>query len=75
MNPASDQALVGDIKLDGYAEGWRASRLELQGLAMDLQGAGWCRVGELVAAYPMDVRAQVTYGLVWLCKAGVLAWR
>lgn len=75
IDPATDQALVGDIKLDGYAEGWRASRLELQGLAMDLQGGGWCRVGELVAPYPSDVRAQVTYGLVWLCKAGVLDWR
>ncbi len=64
--------MAGDIKLDGYAEGWRATRLELQGLAVDLQGAGWRRAGDLVAAYPMELRAQVAYGLVWLCKAGVL---
>ncbi|MDP3489843.1 MAG: glycosyltransferase family 4 protein [Phenylobacterium sp.] len=75
VDPASDPALNSGVTLDTYGEAWRLGRVELTGLVEGLQGAGWRRVGDLLATVPPPARARTTYGLVWLCKMGVLDWR
>ncbi len=61
--------------LDSYGEAWRLSAADLRPLADGLQGSGWRRVGDLLATIPPPARARTTYGLIWLCKMGVLDWR
>ncbi|MDP2215033.1 glycosyltransferase family 4 protein [Phenylobacterium sp.] len=72
---ATEPALSGEVQLDAFGEPWRASREELRTLTRTLEGAGWSRVGDLLAAIAPERRARTTYGLAWLCKMGVLDWR
>ncbi|MDZ4054580.1 MAG: glycosyltransferase family 4 protein [Phenylobacterium sp.] len=75
VDPATDPALTSGIMLDTYGEAWRLSAPDLRPLVDGLKGAGWRRVGDMLAAIPPPARARTTYGLVWLCKMGVLDWR
>ncbi len=75
IDPATDPALISGVTLDAYGEAWRLGRADLIPLVEGLRDAGWRRVGDLLATVPPPARARTTYGLVWLCKMGVLAWR
>lgn len=75
LDLTSDPALSGDVVLNAYGEGWRVEPAHLLRLAQGLEGAGWRRAGDLLAAIPPAARARTAYGLVWLCKMGVLDWR
>ncbi|MDP1616127.1 glycosyltransferase family 4 protein [Phenylobacterium sp.] len=70
-----DPALTRAVELDSFGEAWRAPRPELAQLAAHIAEHPDARLGDLVAAIPPERRSRVTYGLLWLCKMGVLDWR
>ncbi len=72
---AHDPALNSAVELDSFGEAWRAPRSELAGLASRIAERPDTRLGDLVGAFPPERRARITYGLLWLCKIGVLDWR
>jgi D-inositol-3-phosphate glycosyltransferase len=72
---ARDPALTSAVELDSFGEAWRAPRSELAGLAAQIAESPETRLGDLVGAFPPERRARITYGLLWLCKIGVLDWR
>ena len=72
---ARDPALTSAVELDSFGEAWRAPRPELAELAARIAESPETRLGDLVGAFPPERRARITYGLLWLCKIGVLDWR
>jgi len=75
VDPARDPALASAVELDSFGEAWRAPRPELAELTAQIAARPGVRLGDLLATIPPERRARVVYGLVWLCKMGVLDWR
>ena len=72
--PGDEVALARTVRLDGFAEAWRAPPATLRRLAEGLAATPWRSLGEILVEVPPAERPGVTYGLVWLCKMGVLDW-
>ena len=60
--------------LDGYAAARRWSAAELLPVAEEIARRGEITLGALLSAQPQSRRSRLIYGLVWLCKMGVLRW-
>ena len=60
--------------LDGYAAARRWSAAELLPVAEETARGGEIPLGALLSAQPQSRRSRLIYGLVWLCKMGVLRW-
>lgn len=74
VSPGDEVALALTVRLDGFADAWRAPPDALRGLVEGLAETPWRALGDIVSEVPPSERAGVTYGLVWLCKMGVLDW-
>lgn len=74
VTPGDEVALARKVRLDGFAEAWRAPPEVLGRLVADLAHRPWRSLGEILSEVPPAERAGVAYGLVWLCKMGVLDW-
>lgn len=75
VDPRADPALTPGVTLDTYGEAWRRSQGDLLPLVEGLKGLGWRRAGDLLAEIPPPARGRTAYGIIWLCKMGVLDWR
>lgn len=74
VSPDDEVALAGIVRLDAFAEAWRAPPETLRALVDGLAATPWRALGDIVSEVRPSERAGVTYGLVWLCKMGVLDW-
>ena len=74
VSPGDEVALARTVRLDGFAETWRAPPEVLRRLVENLAATPWRSLGEIVSEIAPAERAGVAYGLVWLCKMGVLDW-
>jgi D-inositol-3-phosphate glycosyltransferase len=65
---------TGENELDRWAPGWRATLDECRRIMALVASGRAPTVAAVLAHFPADRRAFVSYGLVWMAKSGLIDW-